>query len=314
MPHLVLVLPDEREKTQRDFRLIADVARSNGVYPHIVQAERSRQLHLLPLWLRPALSVSMANRRRRNLLPGTFLTGRFIGKVAECAALDAAGVSAPKWQEITPSTRLDPQEWGPYVIEKPAHGWWGAFVRIRRTERVKYTDPNSLPADHPGRNGPMIVQSFVYTGEWPISYRVVTVFGEPILSIRQTTRRGSPVKHRWDFKGGGAAIVSNTMDMKVDLSFDQEIIDFACMAHRAAFPDIPMLQFDIGRDIETGQLFVFESHPWHPAWPFSSDPAIGVQAEHNLHLESQFDAMERIGRVLARETFARASRRHLFRD
>jgi hypothetical protein len=157
----------------------------------------------------------------------------------------------------------------------------------------------------------MLVQSFVFTGEWPTSYRVVTVFGEPVLCRRQTTRKGDPLRHRWDFRSGRGTIVSNTKAMTVDLSYDQEVLDFAGEAHRAAFPDTPMLQADIGRDVDTGKLFVFESHPWHPAWPFSSDTAISIQADNKIDYESQFEPMARIGRVLARETFIRAGRRRL---
>ena len=37
----------------------------------------------------------------------------------------------------------------------------------------------------------MIAQRFIYTGEWPTSYRVVTFFGETLLCYRQAETRGT---------------------------------------------------------------------------------------------------------------------------
>lgn len=301
MLNVVLVVPDDQEKTWRDFREIAAAAQEQGVKVRLVRHRRKEQLGLLPLWFRPTVSMAMTGRTDRKLLPGRFLSGRRIDKIEEYRALDEAKAPVPRWAEIKPDTKLDPAEWGPYVIEKPSRGWLGAHVKARRTTRVKYAEPSSFAADHLGSKGPMIAQEFVYTGEWPVSYRVVSVFGEIVLCFRLTTKRGTPLRNRWGFGHGGVAIVSNTKEMEVVLDADREMMAVAERAHRAAFPDIPVLNFDLGRDAETGKIYIFECHPFVPKWPFSSDRAMGVQAANGVQFDSQFGAMERIGRAVARK-------------
>ncbi|MCC7259385.1 MAG: hypothetical protein IT486_13550 [Gammaproteobacteria bacterium] len=302
---LALVAWEERRETWADLERLAGLVRARA--PHIdvrVAGHRSgSQLGLLPLWLRPALSFSLTERRRRKLLPGRLLAGRRLGKVGEYERMDRSGIPVPRWTVIGPQTRLDPAEWGPYVVEKPSAGRLGAFVRIRKTGRVRYTPPEALPEDHYGRDGPMLAQSFVYTGEWPASYRVVTLLGEVLLCYRQVTRgRGATLAGRWDFgRVGGTSIVSNTQEMEIALNEEADVIALAERAHREAFADIPVLNFDIVRDAETGALFVLECHA-HGGWMFSSRNGLGIQAASGIRFEAQFDAFAKAARVLAERT------------
>ena len=302
MTTVVLVVPDENPKTKQDFHRIAAAIRSQGISARLVRHKRSEQIPLLPLWLSRSMSIAMVRRTDRKLLPGKFFSGVIGNKIDEYRTLSAAGVSVPRWEELRPDTKLDPAEWGPYVVEKPSVGRAGANVRIRKIGRVKFADRASYPPDHLGRRGPMIVQKFVYTGEWPVSYRVITVFGEVVLCIRQTTRRGEPLRARWDFgKGGGTAIVSNTQSMDVVLDANPEMIEIAKATHRSAFPDVPLLNFDMVKDIETGEIAVLECHPRYPNWPFSAANHASLQHANGIDYDSQFDAMPTIGRAIARK-------------
>jgi hypothetical protein len=296
--HAIVAAGDDLPKTWHDYQQIASVARKLGVETHVVGRRSVQQLRVLPLWTKRCLSIAPANVQRRKLLPGRFLSGTYLGKVEELTILEASGVPIPKWIEIKPSTRLDPEEWGPYVVEKPSHGRKGAFVRIRKTNRIRYVPPEELPK-HMG--GPKIAQRFIYTGQWPINYRVVTFFGEVILCFREITRdHGAPLRSRWAFgDGGGISIVANTKKMEVTMVEDERLMELASRAHKAAFPDIPLLQFDIVQDAESGQYLVLECHPWHPWWPFSSLGALSVQKDHGVDFDGQFGAMERVGRIVA---------------
>jgi len=301
MLNVVLVVPNDGEKTWRDFREIAAVAEGQGVRVRLVRHRRKEQLRLLPLWLCSTVSMALTGRTDRKLLPGRFLSGQRINKIEEYQVLENAGAPVPKWTELKPETKLDLSEWGPYVIQKPSRGMFGAHVKPRKTSRVKFEDPASLPSTHLGSRAPMIVQKFVYTGEWPVSYRVVTVFGDVVLCIRVTTKRGTPLRTRWGFDQGGVAVVSNTKEMEVVLDADPEIMAVAGRSHQLAFPNIPILQFDLGRDAETGEICVFECHPFEPTWPFSHGRAMAVQAFNGVNFDSQFGAMEGIGRAVARK-------------
>lgn len=308
--NLVLVVWHDDPHVWSDLKRIA--ARVSQLDPSVrafvVAHHKLDQLRLLPLWFQRTLSLSIPFLPERKLLPGRFMTGVRLHKVGEYARLDAAGIPVPKWTIIAPDTRLDPADWGPYVVEKPSAGRVGANIRVRRTSRVRYTPPESFPLDHYGRKGPMLAQRFIYTGHWPTNYRVVTLFGDTLLCYRQkTVSRGSPLTGRWNFREtGGVNIISNTKDMKVELVKDAQVIELAERAHRVAFRDFPVLAFDIIRDLETGELSVLECHA-HGTWTFSTNGGRDIQASNNVDFESQFDLIEKSARILARETRSRAA-------
>jgi hypothetical protein len=307
--NLVLVQWSEHAATERDLRQIAaDVTQTNSaVRAFVVRHHKIEQLRLLPIWSKPTLSISFFSLPGRKLLPGRFLCGRMLQKDGEYRRLDAAGIPVPQWTVITPETRLDPSAWGPYVVEKPVAGRRGANIRIRRTSRISYVSPDSLPDGHCGRDGPMLAQRFIYTGEWPTSYRVVTLFGHVLLCYRQVSHsRGNPLRGRWRFETGGVSIVSNTMTMEVTLANDPDIIALAERAHREAFADYPVLGFDIVRDVETGLAYVLECHA-QGSWLFTADTGLGIEAANRIDFRSQFDPIKKAARVLADEALARAA-------
>ena len=308
--NLVLVAWSDDAQTRADLEAIARRvgAIDETIRAQVVAHHKADQLKLLPLWWRPTLSVSFYELERRKLLPGRLVAGRRLQKHGEYARLDAAGVPVPRWRAIEPETRLDPGVWGPYVVVKPSAGRLGAQVKIQKTTRVRYQPPETLPEDHFGRQAPMIVQEFIYTGEWPESYRVVTFFGTVLLCYRQVSRtRGHPLKSRYDFKAtGGISVVSNTREMEVEMSSDAAVMALAERAHRTAFPDLPMLSFDIIRDADTGRLYVLECHA-HGSWFFASHIGRGIEKANGVDFRRQFDAIERAAQVLARETPLRAA-------
>jgi hypothetical protein len=307
--NLVLVIWEPHQRIEANINQIAK--RVTELDPHVrafvVRHRKIHQLKLARVWSQPTLSLSFYRLLKRKLLPGRFLSGSFLYKHGEYRRLDAAGIPVPRWTVISPDTQLDPTEWGPYVVEKPTTGRRGAQVRIRKTGRVRYAPPETLPEGHLGRDGPMLAQRFIYTGEWPTSYRVFTLFGDVLLCYRQVTNaRGQALKGRWRFaETGGVSIVSNTLDMNVELIKDDEVIQLAERAHREAFPDFPVLAFDIVRDAETGACYVLECHA-QGAWPLS-DSGTGIEAANGLDFTAQFNLVDRAAAILARETVARAA-------
>lgn len=307
--NLVLVLWADHALTRSQLERIAENVSSydRQVRAYVVPHHKLAQLKLAPIWNEPTLTVSFYSLAKRKLLPGKLLCGVRLNKHGEYARLDAAGIPVPKWQLVGPETKFDPAEWGSYIVEKPSTGRLGAFVRIRKTTRLRFTPQESLPADHYGRSGPMIAQQFIYTGMWPTSYRVVTMFGDALLCYRQTSRKGQhPLNGRWDFQTtGGISIVSNTTEMQVEMVKDDAVIAFAERAHREAFADFPVLSFDIIRDCETGSLYVLECHA-QGGWMFSADIGLGIQASNNVDFNTQFDVFKKSASILAREAQRRA--------
>lgn len=266
------------------------------------------RLLLSPLWTGSTLSVAMQRSGGRSFLPGRVVTSKIFLKSGEYRRLEAAGYPVPRWTLITPDTRMDPAVWGPYVVVKPNDGGQGAHVKIKRTGKVRYKPP--IEDDRFGQRG-VIVQEFIYTGEWPESFRVFTLFGQCILCFHQkTVGRGRPLTSRWNFAAdSGTSIVSNTIDMQVSLTKEPDVVSLCEGAHRAAFPDVPLLGFDVIRDAETGKLYVLECHAHGPVWPFSTSKGLGVQRKNGLDFASQYGALRKCAEILAEATPRLANRR-----
>jgi hypothetical protein len=316
--NLVLATSRGKPEIARDLETIAGHVRDIDSRINAVVLPRGHGARLLhsALWLKPTLTLAPYKAGRRALLPGRPLTSRTLLKSGEYQRLETAGFPVPKWAFITPETRLDPDDWGPYVVEKPNFGGLGAYVRIRRTGKVRYQAPETYEKDHFGSKAAMLAQEFIYTGEWPQSFRVVTLLGQTILCYRQTTvGRGQPLTGRWGFRGNNAgSIVSNTTDMDVVLVKDEEIVSLCERAHRLAFPDVPLLGFDVIRDAETGKLNILECHSHGPSWSFSSTKGRSAQKKNGVDYASQYDAFRKCAEILAEATPRLAARRLPFQS
>jgi glutathione synthase/RimK-type ligase-like ATP-grasp enzyme len=245
---------------------------------------------------RPTVSIEMDGRLSRpRILRGTRLTHRGIsGKLEQSTRLEAHGVAVPKWIEISGETKLDPQEWGPYVVVKPSRGKRGAYVWVHRTGRVRFKPPAEFPEGHPGREGPMIAQKFIYTGRWPVGYRVVTFFGRVVAAVRYEGRKDlAPLDGSDAFRtaGGGISIVASAKGCSIDLTSEPDVLDLARRAH-AAVPEIPSLGIDIVREEGTGALYVLEINPGGQAWILTNDSGIEMQAQFGFDFYPQFNALD----------------------
>ena len=243
----------------------------------------------------PTLTVSPMPIKRFVPPRGAVCQGFEYPKGEQYERLERLGVPVPKWQRIGPGVYLDPRDWGPYVVVKPELGRKGAEIFIKRTGRVRYRAPAFL------------AQQFVYTGRWPVNYRVVTLFGRTLMCWRcEADHRFVPLESRWDFKArGGITVVSNKRDSRYRLADDVDVIALAEKAH-GAFPDQPLLGTDILRDAESGALYVIECNPRGDAWLISSEMGRLIEQANGLDFAAQFGALDIATETLIRETRSRA--------
>jgi hypothetical protein len=303
-----LVLISKQDQNQRsDFLRISEYIEASApdVRP-IVLKDRRKALwrHKLRLMWRPTIVVSPIKLQVFQPLRGTVFQGQPLTKSEECRALDAYGIPVPRWAVLTPNRVPNLENFGPYVVVKPDSGARGAEVRIMRTGRVKWRPPEKEFRTHSGN---WVVQEFIYTGPWPVSYRVVTLFGRALWSMRAEADHGSkPLPHRYAFGDGGyRGIVASGMGSSFQLNYDREIIAFAERAHMA-FPTIPLLGVDILREQPSGRLYVIEVNAMGFVWHLSSPVGLSLQRSHGFDLESQFDGLREAARVLVDQTRAHA--------
>ncbi len=246
----------------------------------------------------PTLTVSPAPLRRFRPRRGPVFQGQHVSKSTEYRALEAAGVPVPHWSRLLPNRQPKLDGFGPYVVTKPDFGAQGADVRIERRDEVRWTAPRTARAlNFGGPFNPRLVQEFVYTGPWPRSHRVTTLFGSTLWADRtEASHDRQPLKSRHDFHG--QSIVSSGRGCTFTLDDDAEVLALAERAH-SAFPRVPLLGVDIVRDADTRELFVIEVNSLGYTWHFSTETGLAIQAEFGLDLAGQFDGRRKAARVLA---------------
>lgn len=308
MAHLILVHQPTKQ-ARSDYEAIARriEAQDPGIAVFIVDTKDAGLSDARFDAARPALTVSPMPIKRFVPPRGAVCQGFEYPKGEQYARLAAAGLPVPRWARVAPGVALDAREWGPYVVVKPELGRKGAEIFIKKTGRVRYRPPETFGEDHPARKAPLLVQRFVYTGRWPSNYRVVTLFGEPLMSWRcEQSREHRPLESRWDFKAlGGLSVVSNKRDSRYALAAEPDVLALARAAHQA-FPEQPLLGTDIVRDADSGELWLLECNPRGDAWLISSDMGRMIERANGIDFAAQFGALDVASRVLARETRVRA--------
>jgi hypothetical protein len=78
---------------------------------------------------------------------------------------------------------------------------------------------------------------------------------------------------------------------------EEDIIQLGELAH-AAFPQIPLLGFDIVREVSTSKLFVLDANAIGYVWNFDAR----IKASYDFSAEAQFDGLRKAAYILAEKT------------
>lgn len=291
------------------FRKIAGYIREldPGIRTFIIKDKH--QWCLLPrLMLHPTLIFCPVDIRTFKPWRGQIFCGRKLTKSEEYTALEKSGFPVPRWQLLETGVKPDLSTYGPYVVTKPNRGIQGAFVRIRRRGRVRGENVTLLGASEPS---PLLVQDFIYTGLWPISYRVTSLFGKTLFSLKhEGSHKHLALNGPDDFiqpdGKGNRVIVATGRNCTIQLNSDEEIIRFGESVH-AAFPDIPLLGVDVLREAGTGKLYVSEVNAIGVVWGFADTGKARMELEFGFDMEKQFDGLHLAARILAEKTRQLAS-------
>jgi hypothetical protein len=132
-----------------------------------------------------------------------------------------------------------------------------------------------------------------------VSYRVNTLFGKVLYSNKfASSGDGAGLAGPQDFKSAerhdGVSIVASAKGSRVELNYDEEIIRLAESAH-GAFPEVPLLGFDIVREVPSGKLYVMEANAIGYVWRLNT-------TEYGIPLEEQFDGVRKAAYILAEKT------------
>lgn len=291
-PCNLLLVCKRRLHEHDDFTQIARLIReiAPDVHARLI-SDRLRNAYRPDFWLRPTLAVSTERLRRFRPLRGRLFHGRQMPKSQEYAALERVGVPVPKWVVFSAGKTPDLDEFSKYVVCKPDLGACGAEVKIQRKAHVQH---RRVHTDCEG-DSDLMVQTFIYTGLWPVCYRVSTFFGRVLSAWRvEADRNRRPLKGPEAFAGGpgdgGISIASSGRGCTFSLTDDPEILALGQAAH-AAFPELPLLGVDIVREQPSGRLYVLEVNSCGRTWHFSSPRGLSIQQNAGADFKSQFGAL-----------------------
>jgi hypothetical protein len=305
----LVLISNPRVNERWDFELLAEHVREIAPDVHtVVLEDEAVDWAGLPGALDlPTLVFSPAPIWNFRAARGTVFQGQWLAKSREYAALESAEVPVPRWALLTPSHAPDLSAFGPYVVVKPDRSGRGADVKIKRKGRVRWRPPETdFTRAQGAEECDWVVQEFVYTGQHPVSYRVVTLFGEPIWAWKVQADLGRrALANRYDFHGGrgastggGMSIVASGKGSVFSPAHDEEIFALARRAH-SALPDVPLLGVDVLRDSETGDLFVIECNSVGLTWHLTSAIGTKIQQDFDFDLDVEFGARREAARILA---------------
>jgi amino acid adenylation domain-containing protein len=293
---LVLVINDRFDAA--GFERTAAQVRAFDPLIQVVVARDEPQA-ALALAPRPTLVVAPAVIRQTQFRRGRVFCGYPYSKSEEYTLLQQAGFRVPRWAVLTRENAPDLEGFGDYVVRKPNYGGRGSAVRLVPRKRLRWK-PLASPLE--GMAAATIVQDFVYTGPHAVNYRVNCLFGQVLYCVRHAAN-----DHRPSLAGpadlaavrgqDGFTIVASSQNSQVAPSYDADVIALAESAHRA-FPLVPLLGFDIVREVPSGVLYILEANAIGYVWYFDGRQS----ADFGFSLERQFDGLRKAAYVLAERT------------
>lgn len=313
--HLILVhTPGDQDI--RDFqdigRRVAELAPDIGAF--IARNDLPCSVTRRQAATRPTLIFSPGRLLQFRPVRGKIYAGSPIPKLEQVARFKAAGVPTPESIEITPEIALPEAVFGSHVVVKPGHSLasGGTDMTLMPRENVRFKPRESYPEDHPGRHGPMYAQRFIDTGAFVNHYRVLTLFGEPLLAFKTTSQVERPPLDAPDDVLAAFPIKATRRSgspIRREFFQDDEILALAKRAY-LALPEIPLQAVDIVKAADTGELFVLEANPGGNTWIFSKRSGSGLSTATLIKalgsLTEQFDAFATAARILAERTRAEA--------
>jgi len=285
-----------------DIEAIAE--KMNSIAPEIkvlgVMTDQSADVIPPADWSRPTLTFSFG--RIKHFIPprGPVYENRFVSKLDQYRAFRRLGIATPYTAPYQHGMRLDPTDWGPFVILKPcdpANMSNGLHLQVFRTASLS---GRQLPRDHASWKLPMLVQQWIDTGEKLTAYRCLTLFGAVLYGSR--TQR-MDVRPSLDSPDSVIEAMPAESDRGQNTrTHDRSLMEFASRMAEA-FPRHPILGCDILREGSTGRLYALEVNAGGNVWHFSSPRTARWRTFEQTHsLKTEFSSFEIAAEVLAKKT------------
>jgi len=286
----------------RDFEAIADIVRAkapdidviiawNSIASSVTKRKAARLPSLIfsPLYLRYFVPAR-----------GKVYAGLLISKREQMERFLRAGLSVPPyWFNGSASDPLQ-AGLGSHVLVK------SAMIGASNGDGFKLMPTGAALKAAPSL-GDVFLQRFIDTGPYPVSYRVLSIFGCPVSADMKKLAIARPSLDAPDeelansiFRGYFSAGLTMT------LCYEDDVLALAGAAYKA-IPEVPFQACDIIREDKTGVLYVLEVNPGGNTWVFSNASTDWMtQALGAYDIKQQFNAFETIADALIEKTRSEA--------
>ena len=237
----------------------------------------------------PLFNIYLVNPPEKLPARGKTLYVKAIDKFEQYQNYTLADISVPKTIEYEIGQPLNLNEWGDYVFLKAINSSLSINSFLIPTKYIQNIQPYF---DKLKIKNKMLLQEFIYTGEYVNHYRVLNFLGEPLYCTKTTNpyRLLLPSNLEEVFNNNTTQTSLQNIDLQFQLETNKEVLDFSRKVYNV-FPEKPLQGIDIVFD-NNKKLFALESNQGGNVWTFSLQSSKMLAALGRTVLLKQFNAFD----------------------
>jgi hypothetical protein len=238
----------------------------------------------------PLLNIYLVNPP--DVLParGKTLHVKAIDKLEQYKNYSIADVSTPKTIEYEIGQPLNFNDWGEYVFLKSLNDSLSLNSFLIPTKLILDIKPYF---DKLKVKNKMLLQEFIYTGEYANHFRVLNFLGEPLYctQVSNPYRLLLPSTLEEVFNNNTAQTSIQSIDLQFKLETNEEVLNFSRKVYNI-FPAQPLQGIDIVFNDDKKKLFALEGNQGGNVWTFSLSTSKMLAALGRTALLNQFNAFD----------------------
>jgi hypothetical protein len=300
-PINLIMVYTENTVDVEDFKKIAQRIKTlaSNITVHIILDNALDAHQLEELAQHRTLVFSPLQLKNFSVNRGRVFAGRPMQKSEQLLRLQLAGTPVPPWTSLDRGKRLDPKIWGEYIITKPEISSRARGVRIVKTQELNTNNAKLKQFERGGQN--FIIQQLIKNKTYS-KIRIQTLFDEVLYARQFCFIDEVKFDTEEDMRNYESLFVSE--NTKASEYNSEEVFAMAKKCFDF-FDDAPLLGLDVMLD-EKGNPFFIEANPGGNTWHFSSSLIGQDLRRKGIFLETQFDAFNKAGDILAKRTLEHA--------
>lgn len=247
----------------------------------------------------PLFNIYLVNPPEKLPARGKTLYVKAIDKFEQYQNYTLADISVPKTIEYEIGQPLNLNEWGDYVFLKAINSSLSINSFLIPTKYIQNIQPYF---DKLKIKNKMLLQEFIYTGEYVNHYRVLNFLGEPLYCTKTTNpyRLLLPSNLEEVFNNNTTQTSLQNIDLQFQSEINKEVLDFSRKVYNV-FPEKPLQGIDIVFD-NNKKLFALEGNQGGNVWTFSLQSSKMLASLGRTVLLKQFNAFDVACDILIKKT------------